>query len=100
MAPGGSIRSREGAWSTRRLAPRSGGGARSFLNNADGSFTESTKAAGLTAPAPSPRMALFADFDDDGDLDFLVVNQQGANQLYDDLRGGRFAEVGAARGLK
>src|SRR5205807_863361 len=52
----------------------SGDRARLFQNNADGSFTDVTKPAGITAPAKHPRMALFSDFDDEGDLDIFVVN--------------------------
>jgi len=44
-------------------------------------------------------MALFDDFDDDGALDFFVANSGSANNLYDNLRGGRFTEIAAARGL-
>src|SRR5206468_11005397 len=73
---------------------------RLFQNNADGSFTEITRFAGLTAPVKKPGMALFGDFDEDGDLDLFVVNEGGSNRLYDNLRGGRFAEVSAARGLR
>jgi Tfp pilus assembly protein PilF len=73
--------------------------ARLFQNNGGGSFTEITRSAGLTASVQQPRMALFGDFDEDGDLDMLIVNEGGANRLYDNLRTGRFADAAAARGL-
>ena len=54
------------------------GGRALFLNDGDGTFTDSTAASGLdipTTPGESPQSfgAAFADWDHDGDLDLTVV---------------------------
>jgi hypothetical protein len=86
-----------------------GGAVRLFQNNADGTFTDVTRASGITASVTDPSDAVFADFDDDGDLDFLVADAKGRCLLFDNQRGGdpmeinkprpRFAEIGESRGF-
>src|SRR5205085_11138710 len=49
------------------------GGARLFLNNGDGSFTDVTRQAGLSNPLWATSAA-FVDYDRDGWLDLVVVD--------------------------
>ncbi len=48
-----------------------------FRNNGDGSFTDVTAAAGLTAINANTNGAAFADIDNDGDQDLYVTGQCG-----------------------
>ena len=63
-------------WSKPRFEPN-------FLyrNNGDGTFIDVTALAGFGDEAVG-RGAAVADYDDDGDLDFYVVNADGPNILY------------------
>ncbi len=73
-----------------------------YINNGDGTFTEETEQWNAQMANDDPMTATFADFDNDGDLDFfstntghdytparLLVNQQGES----------FSEEGASRGV-
>lgn len=68
-------------------------GDRLLRNNRDGSWTDTSAAAGLTGV--SSRAAAAADFDRDGDVDLVLVRREGGLLLLDNLRGGRFAERAA-----
>ena len=76
-----------------------GQGDRLYRNNGDGTFANATEKAGLRSDMVNSTDANFGDFDDDGDIDVLVANQQG-NILYDNLRQGRFQEKTEAAGLR
>jgi Tfp pilus assembly protein PilF len=65
-------------------------GDRLLRNNLDGTFTDSTVAAGLPAGLSS-RAAVAADLDRDGDIDLLLLRPEGGFTLLDNLRGGRLA---------
>ncbi|MEE9218914.1 MAG: FG-GAP-like repeat-containing protein [Acidobacteriota bacterium] len=69
-----------------------------WLNRGDGSF----QAAETAPPAGEGRSAgvIFSDFDNDRDIDFLVLETGGAPQLFSNLRGGRWEEVADSRGLE
>lgn len=68
-------------------------------NNLDGSFTERATAMGLSGGSSSGHDVAMADFDEDGDIDLVVANQQAAVALYSNLRQGRFEDVAAVSGL-
>ncbi|MGH7450704.1 MAG: CRTAC1 family protein, partial [bacterium] len=78
----------------------SAGGNRVYRNNGDGTFIELAEEMGLAAKNAKCRDAAFGDFDDDGDIDIFVVNENTSNALYDNLRQGRFQDTTAASGLK
>jgi tetratricopeptide (TPR) repeat protein len=70
-----------------------------FRNNLDGTFTENSKKMGITGDEIPSGETVFADFDDDGDLDFLVLNKDEENYLYTNLRQGQFANITSQSGL-
>ena len=71
-----------------------------FRNNSDGTFLEQAEKMSISGGDSNSRDAAFADFDDDGDIDFFVVNEDASNVLYSNLRQGKFEDVTAASGLK
>jgi hypothetical protein len=79
-----------GAWLPHSVRP-------SLLrNNRNGTFTDVTKEAGLAAPTSS-LTACWADYDNDGDLDLFLPDEQ--NRLYRNLGDGRFEEKAVQAGL-
>jgi hypothetical protein len=65
-----------------------------FRNNGDGTFTETTRQAGV-----DDRKGLYGfgvawiDLDDDGRLDLLVANDSGPNYVYRNAGNGRFDDI-------
>jgi len=77
-----------------------GGGAKLFRNQGDGTFEETTRAAGLDSPFEGEgRTAAFADYDNDGHTDLFVAIHDEANRLYHNRGDGTFEEVGEQAGL-
>ena len=74
------------------------GEARALRNNGDGTFSDNTQTMSLRRSGRSTD-AVFGDFDDDGDLDLFVVDPASGNNLYDNLREGRFREITKSAGL-
>jgi len=78
----------------------SSSGVNSLLrNNGDGTFVPVAETAGLEGPDARSVDACFGDFDDDGDMDLFVVNQNAGNQLYFNQREGKFRNMTAESGL-
>ncbi len=79
---------------------------RLYRNNGDGTFTDIAAQVGV-ASTEQHRMALWFDYDDDGDLDLLVAgdcfrancNGVSALRLYRQENPGHFTDVTAAAGL-
>ncbi len=72
---------------------------RLYRNNGDGTFTDTTRLAGINA-APSYGLGvIWADYDSDGDPDIYVANDSKANYLYQNNGDGTFLEVGLLAGL-
>lgn len=71
-----------------------------FRNNGDGTFQEQAKKMGLSGDGANSRDAAFGDFDDDGDIDLFVVNENTGNRLYSNQRQGIFKEIAEKSGLK
>ena len=62
-----------------------------FRNNGNMTFSEMGADMGLRGTeTEESREALFGDFDDDGDLDLFVVNQNAKNRMYLNARQGSF----------
>ena len=64
-----------------------------FRNNGDGTFVEQAEKMGLAGSAIKGNDAAFGDFDDDGDIDLFVANDNAANNLYTNQRQGIFNDV-------
>jgi tetratricopeptide (TPR) repeat protein len=73
---------------------------RLLRNNADGSFQDESARMGLSANNLNSTGAVFGDFDEDGDLDLFVVNENTGSILYSNQRQGAFKDVAAETGLK
>lgn len=56
---------------------------RFFVNNGNGEFTDYTKYSGITGDKSArTNTILFGDFDNDGDLDLLVINENSSSVFY------------------
>jgi len=71
-----------------------------FRNNGDGSFTEQAEQMGLSARGMKSSDAVIGDFDDDGDIDLFVANENGSNILFSNQRQGILKDITAESGLK
>jgi hypothetical protein len=71
-----------------------------FRNNGDGTFTEMAEKMGLTGGEFKSVDAAFGDFNDDGDTDIIVINEDGENLLYENQRQGIFKDITKKSGLK
>jgi enediyne biosynthesis protein E4 len=76
-----------------------GAGDSLFHNNGDGTFTDVTKAAGVSDPDGYYGMGIIcSDFDGDGFVDIFVANDSTPNFLYHNNGNGTFKEIGFASG--
>jgi len=71
-----------------------------FRNNGDGIFQEQSEKMGLSGNGANSTDAAFGDFDDDGDIDLFVVNENTGNSLYSNQRQGIFKDITQKSGLK
>jgi tetratricopeptide (TPR) repeat protein len=71
-----------------------------FQNNSDGTFKEKSGKVDLSGGDVSGDNAAFGDFDEDGDIDFIIVNKVGSNILYSNERQGLFKNSAEDCGLK
>ena len=70
-----------------------------YRNNMDGTFEELGEKSGLAGAGEDTRDAAFGDFDEDGDIDLVVVNHDGSNRLYSNQRQGIFRDVTQESGI-
>ena len=70
-----------------------------FQNNSDGTFQDQSARLDLSGKSLISRDAAFGDFDEDGDIDFIVVNENAGNITYSDQRQGIFKDITATSGL-
>ena len=70
-----------------------------FRNNLDGSFSEMAEVMKIDGGNASGIDAVFGDFDDDGDLDIVVINTNDENKLFSNLRQGQFEDITQASAL-
>jgi hypothetical protein len=71
-----------------------------FRNNADGTFEDQSSKLGLTGKSLVTRDAALGDFDDDGDIDLFVINENASDILYSNQRQGVFKDITETSGLK
>ena len=70
-----------------------------YRNNGDGTFRDVSKPAGVLDVTPSYGLgAIWSDYDNDGDLDLYVANDQMANFLFRNRGDGTFEETGLFAG--
>jgi len=67
-----------------------------YVNNHDGTFTESAKAYGIDCDTATSNIALFFDYDRDGDLDLLVGNDFGVQETPNQVFRNNLMETGVA----
>ena len=68
-------------------------------NNGDGTFTDVTHQTFLPPEPQSGLDAAFGDFDDDGDVDVIVVNRSAGCTLYTNLRQGKMRAATGELGI-
>lgn len=71
-----------------------------FRNNSDDSFQDASGPSGLSGGDLSSRDAGFGDFDEDGDIDLLVVNSDAGDALFSNQREGIFKDISEQSGLE
>ena len=71
-----------------------------FRNNGDGTFSELGEKMGLAGGTVISSDASFGDFDEDGDIDLVVVNENESNILYANQRQSLFRDITARSGLQ
>lgn len=75
-----------------------GNGCTAYRNRGDTSFHEVGEDWGLRVPGEA-RMAVLADFDNDGQRDIFMTYVRDPNRLFRNLGGGRFADLSGSSGL-
>jgi hypothetical protein len=83
---------------TRLAGPPAGASNRLYRNNRDGTFTDVTEKAGLTAIGWANSVCV-GDYNNDG-FDDLFVTNYGHNKLYRNLGNGTFQDVTREAGLE
>ena len=73
---------------------------RAFQNNGDGTFTDKTSGTAFGDLQKGCRDAEFGDFDDDGDVDLILIREDGTSFVYSNLRDGNFLDVTEKCGLR
>jgi tetratricopeptide (TPR) repeat protein len=71
-----------------------------YRNNGDGTFTENAAAMGLGANPNGTRDMDFGDWDSDGDLDIVTLNEAGNIQLLNNDRHSHFKDITDSVGLQ
>ncbi len=75
-----------------------GEGCAVFINRQGGTFAEATATSGLHVPGEA-RMAVAADFDNDGDRDVFITYARDTNRLFRNQGVGKFRDVTAGSGM-
>jgi hypothetical protein len=70
-----------------------------FRNNGDGTFSDVSTASGIASSAGSGMGTVCADYDNDGDTDIIVCNDDWGNFLFQNNGDGTFTESGLVAGI-
>jgi Tfp pilus assembly protein PilF len=70
-----------------------------FQNNGDGTFLDKTGKIAMGDQNSGCLDAVFGDYDDDGDVDLILLKENGLPQLYFNLRDGNFSNETGNSGL-
>ncbi len=76
-----------------------GASDRLYRNNGDGTFTDVTKAAGIFNPEGKGLGIACGDYDNDGDMDIHIANDDTRNFLYRNNGNGTFSDVALLVGV-
>lgn len=68
-------------------------------NNGDGTFRDQPDRLGQQTGPMQSRNAAFGDFDDDEDIDFIVINENGIPAFYSNQRQGVYRDIVQGSGL-
>jgi hypothetical protein len=68
-------------------------------NNCNGTFTDVTRESGLGKTVSRTQTAVWADVDNDGNLDLFVGNESGPSQLFRNRGDGTFEDISRAAGV-
>jgi len=68
-------------------------------NNCNGTFTDVTEQSGLDARVTQTQSAVWADIDNDGNLDLFVANENSPSQLFRNRGDGTFEDISHAAGV-
>jgi hypothetical protein len=68
-------------------------------NNCNGTFTDVTRDSGLGKTVSRTQTAVWADVDNDGNLDLFVGNESGPSQLFRNKGDGTFEDISRAAGV-
>ena len=71
-----------------------------YRNNSDGTFTDVSNISDIIANEENTLDQAFGDFDDDGDVDMVVLNENNFIFYYDNIRQGYFNDLTKRSGLK
>ena len=77
----------------------SNGNNQLFRNNSDGTFTDISTTSDVMANGENTLNQVFGDFDDDGDVDMIVLNENNSIIYYDNIRQGYFRDLTKNSGL-
>ncbi len=72
---------------------------RLFVNRGNGTFSEASSARNIADPGPHAQGIAVGDYDNDGDLDLYMCDDQGPNRLYRNDEGD-FNEVASEAGVQ
>jgi tetratricopeptide (TPR) repeat protein len=68
-------------------------------NNCDGTFTDVTVASGIGEPLVASQTAVWADINNDGQLDLFLGNESGGNELFLNKGDGTFENISHSAGI-
>jgi hypothetical protein len=70
-----------------------------YRNNGDGTFTDVSKSSGVAEHTSWGMGMVCGDYDNDGDTDIFVANDQAGNFLFENDGKGKFEELGLMSGI-
>jgi len=70
-----------------------------FRNEGDGTFTDLTRECGIAEIRTTSMGTVATDYDNDGDIDLVIVNDLDRNVLLENDGTGKFIDVGIQRGI-
>lgn len=69
-----------------------------YRNNGDGTFTDTSEVSGIAQHSGSGMGTICADYDNDGDTDIYIANDNEENYLFENDGTGKFEQIGLLSG--